>query len=126
MHGQGTAAARETVYQETPEVSLLDAIVAASTVAPMSDLLSLMLDRPAVKVRRRLVVRDVVVARQDSDVLCQGGLFGSVEASSTPQGHMAAIQDALFAGAPVPVAARGSVCVVCGDARCGIGPFGAR
>ncbi len=119
----------ETVYREDAGGSLLDAMVemgVRSVGRPAPSVLE-QIEAPTQQYSRgrRLVVRDVVVVvAQDSDVLCQGGLFGAVEPSSTPQGHRAMVQDGLFASASQIEARRGSVCVVCGDARCGIGPFG--
>lgn len=103
------------------EQSLLDAIMEVGVrTAPALD--ALVADAtPTGKFSRgrKLVVRDVQVARQDSDSLCQGGLFGMVEESTEPVRALHATQIPMDA---VEVE-RSKGCCVCGDGRCGIGPF---
>lgn len=119
----------QQVTDAAPEaVSLLDAImevgVRKSDTVPAapSALDALVADTATVgkwSRGRKLVVRDVQVARQDSDSLCQGGLFGMVEESTEPVRALHATQIPMDA---VEVE-RSKGCCVCGDGRCGIGPF---
>jgi hypothetical protein len=105
--------------------SLLDAMVEAGAQGPTVNLDKVTAPATGFSRGRRLVVRDVVIVAQDSDLLCQGGLFGSVEATA-PQGHWAAVQQSLIDNtATVDVRTGGSVCV-CGDGGCDIGPFVAK
>ena len=70
---------------------------------------------------RKLVVRDVQVARQDADTQCVGGLFGMVEESAEPARRVHGSQMSLPMGAVQTD--RGSGICICGDKGCDIGPF---
>jgi len=69
---------------------------------------------------RKIIMRgDVQIIRQDADVAMVGGLFGMVDESTEPVRALHATQIPMDA---VEVE-RSKGCCVCGDGRCGIGPF---
>jgi hypothetical protein len=70
---------------------------------------------------RKLVVRNVEVAKQDTDVQSVGGLFGAVDESAEPVAFLHGSQASLPMGAVQTDKSTG--CCVCGDGRCNIGPF---
>jgi hypothetical protein len=124
MIATNTQRSEQTQATEYRELSWLDAIteVRAPVVVSLLD----QVEAPKAKYSRGrvLVVRDVEVARQDAEVLMVGGLFGMVDASETARGHHNMMQVAMFPdAATTPERRRGSVCSVCGDPKCGIGPF---
>jgi hypothetical protein len=98
---------RELVDPFTPAPSALDAI-AAEPVAKWSR-------------GRKLVVRNVEVVKQDTDVQSVGGLFGAVDEAVEPSRPVHGSQIALPIGAVQTDKSTG--CCVCGDGRCNIGPF---
>lgn len=112
--------ATETQYQE---YSFLDSIIEAGVREPARVSLLDQVEAPTQKYSRGrvIVVRDVEVCRQDSDVLSVGGLFGMVEENATAQGHHRMMQAGLFPDA-TPERGRSGICV-CGEEGCRIGPF---
>jgi hypothetical protein len=73
---------------------------------------------------RRIVMRgDVEIKRQDRDLYCVGGLFGSVDEfdEAQPVANVHGRQIAIPEGA-TEVNDGESICI-CGDKGCGIGPF---
>jgi hypothetical protein len=122
---QLTTAAPEALFAEPSLLDLMleqDAPVRKAAAPSMLD--ALVADAaPTGKFSRgrKLIVRNVEVVRQDSDVCCQGGLFGMVEEATEASRPVHGSQISLPMGAVETD--RDNGCCVCGDPGCGIGPF---
>ena len=109
---------------ETVEISFLDAIaeMGVREVERPSVMDSLEVSAGKFSRGRRLVVRDVEVIAQDRDDMSVGGLFGTVAPAVEARRAHPMYQADMFPGA-TPERRTGGICVVCGEAGCGIGPF---